>query len=399
MLDINNRYFWIPTGVGAVQGGIVLWLGTTTDYIFVALTIFVIAVVSGFLLHKHETGVTTKGKGKVNSQYKGDLPGEEQDLTSSEDEVLHEIETMSGKVVTIITRQVDNSREQIEVAITDMANRFAGIVDRINESKKSSQDVCTNANTGETQDMKDIFSESQQELTALVEGMNEATMARKDSLENLKHLAAGTGDLNTMAEAVEQIASQTNLLALNAAIEAARAGEFGRGFAVVADEVRELSVKSGDAGKKIAVKVKEFSQSVERTLEEAMHSMEKDLKREQEGRHVIQKVMLQLHVVTEGLAKSTDILSRENEGIALEINDLLVALQFQDRVSQILIHACDGLHDYAEYVEQGRGSSDIKTQSEQFLDKLENSYTTDEERNIHQGEKVDNASDGDLEFF
>ncbi len=384
----------MPTAAGLMQGSITLWLGKTMDYFIIASISIIVGILLGFYFSKNS---------KVNKVV-DNLRVTNDGVVVSDDEntdklKLEEFEEISKKVVVIITRQVDNSREQVEKAITDMANRFGEIVSRINVSKQASEDVCRTNGTDDSGDMTDVFSESQRQLTTLVEGMNEATMARQESLENLKYLAAGTGDLNNMAEAVEQIASQTNLLALNAAIEAARAGEFGRGFAVVADEVRELSVKSGEAGKKIAIKVKEFNNSVERTLEEAMSSMEKDLKREEEGRDVIEKVMLQLHLVTEGLAKSTDILTEENAGIASEINDLLVALQFQDRVSQILIHACDGLHEYADFVKIGMNSNDVKFHSQKLMDTLENSYTTDEERNIHQGEKVDSENDGGLEFF
>ena len=391
MLNINNRNFWMPTAAGLIQGGITLWLGNTMDYLIIASISMTVGISLGFYFSKNN--VVTHGL-----DISTDVIANGEEETTDKDK-LKEFEEISKKVVLIITQQVDNSREQVEKAITDMANRFGEIVSRINVSKQASEDVCRANDNDDTIDMKDIFSESQRELTTLVEGMNKATLARQESLENLKYLAAGTGDLNNMAEAVEQIASQTNLLALNAAIEAARAGEYGRGFAVVADEVRELSVKSGDAGKKIAIKVKEFNNSVEKTLDEAMTSMEKDLKREEDGRQVIQKVMLQLHHVTQGLTKSTDILAEENAGIASEINDLLVALQFQDRVSQILIHACDGLHEYSDFVMNGIHSEDLKYHSQKLLETLENSYTTDEERNIHNGGKVDSEKDDGLEFF
>ena len=78
----------------------------------------------------------------------------------------------------------------------------------------------------------------------------------EDAATAITALAARSGEVGGIVEAIQDIARQTNLLALNAAIEAARAGERGRGFAVVADEVRQLAERAAqsaaDAGELIA---------------------------------------------------------------------------------------------------------------------------------------------------
>jgi methyl-accepting chemotaxis protein len=80
-------------------------------------------------------------------------------------------------------------------------------------------------------------------------------------------LAARSGEVGGIVEAIQIIARQTNLLALNAAIEAARAGERGKGFAVVADEVRQLAERAArsaaDAGDLIAGIQGETDQAVD----------------------------------------------------------------------------------------------------------------------------------------
>lgn len=72
------------------------------------------------------------------------------------------------------------------------------------------------------------------------------------SAEVVDNLGKRSKEIETIVDAISEIAAQTNLLALNAAIEAARAGEQGRGFAIVADEVRKLAEQSQESAKNIS---------------------------------------------------------------------------------------------------------------------------------------------------
>ena len=79
--------------------------------------------------------------------------------------------------------------------------------------------------------------------------------------EIVNQLGRSAGEIGSVVELINTIASQTNLLALNAAIEAAGAGEAGKGFAVVANEVKELAKQTSGATDNIRRKVEEMQEN------------------------------------------------------------------------------------------------------------------------------------------
>lgn len=83
--------------------------------------------------------------------------------------------------------------------------------------------------------------------------------------------------INTLTEAIANIASQTELLSLNASIEAARAGDAGRGFAVVAGEIGNLASQSTETANNITTivsGVKDAAESMENCLHQMISFME-----------------------------------------------------------------------------------------------------------------------------
>ena len=167
----------------------------------------------------------------------------------------------SRHVVPVWNGHIESSREQMEVAVNDLSERFGGIVDKLDVALRTANQE-TDGMDSSGSGLVAVFAKSEQELSALITVQETAMKNMEQMLAKVQGLDRFVVELQDMASDVARIAQQTNLLALNAAIEAARAGDLGRGFAVVAKEFRMLSNQSGDTGRKIAEKVKVISAAI-----------------------------------------------------------------------------------------------------------------------------------------
>lgn len=326
---------------------------------------------------------------------------DQQRTNQVEEHILESFEDITSQIVNLSAGQIEISRNQTEVAINELSQRFAGLVEKLNSSVEASEHAAGNMQ-GENS-VAGVLENSRADLTALVNRMKDSLHSRNENLQNIRSLAEESVSLTQMAESVEKIASQTNLLALNAAIEAARAGEMGRGFAVVADEVRNLSKQSGETGQQISEIVNKISNAMEVTLASVEASTAEDVIFEAESQETVNNVLSSLQEMMGGLSNSSEILKKESIGISHEIADILVSLQFQDRVSQILVHVKDSLHKYEAAIsntrEQRRSGQHIAIDGEAVLASLADGYTTNEQRELHSGGELLSPEDEEIEFF
>ena len=291
---------------------------------------------------------------------------------------------VSTQVAPAWSQNVELARRQIEQEIVGLTGRFSGIVQRLQEAVSGSDAAAGDAG-GKGPGVVPVFAEAQQVLTGIIATLRSAQVEKQRLLEEVRALLQFIDELGRMSLEVRHVAEQTNLLALNASIEAARAGEHGRGFAVVADEVRKLSTLSADTGIRIGTKVTLISDAIAATFRATEQSAEQDARVVSRSETAVSGVLDGLRGVTDTLIGSSQRLRQDSIGIQAEVEEALVHLQFQDRVSQILEHVTTSIQELASELARSdahfRATGELVAPSVQaLLQQLQASYTTADER-------------------
>lgn len=385
---------WIPLTIAALGGGAVLLIGgISLQPAGLALGLLVLGVLASFWsTQQHRQQVAT-----LNAVHHTATLTSQQNASQSQDSGLAAI---CLKTVPIWSKQIESSRKQTETAIVELSNRFYGISNPLQETANASQlaagDLAGNSADGAVQ----VLAQSDNELLQVIDSLKATQHSRDEMLIQVNNLTDYTGELRSMAAEVAAIAAQTNLLALNAAIEAARAGEAGRGFAVVADAVRTLSSQSSETGQRMSAKVDIINAAITQLVQAASSSAGHDSDSVSESENSIQRVLERFKSVTRRLSDSASLLQKESMGIRDEMTDVLVSLQFQDRVSQILSHVrtnMEALHQHlldARQDPQKLEHIDVKA----WLANMELTYATDEQRQNHHGNTTASTSH-EITFF
>ncbi|MBQ1782724.1 MAG: chemotaxis protein [Gammaproteobacteria bacterium] len=280
-------------------------------------------------------------------------------------------------------------REQSGEAIESLTQRFDTIIQRLTETLDL---AATTSADDET--LNRTIVDSRADLAGMLASLRHALLERVQLVAEFSNLGQYTTVLVDMAQEVAEIANQTNLLALNAAIEAARAGEAGRGFAVVADEVRKLSSQSGATGENIRTKVEEINRAMTNALTAASRLSGQDQQLIQQAESAIDSVANRFDRVARELGESHQRLSGDSSAVRHDLEDVLLHLQFQDRINQILGALAGDLERLAEAASQ-QAPLQTPLDSQHWLAELQRSYTTLEQHD----ERHSSGNNGGITFF
>ncbi|MCO7187317.1 methyl-accepting chemotaxis protein [Pseudoalteromonas sp. XMcav2-N] len=283
-----------------------------------------------------------------------------------------------------------------------MSAEFSQLVSNITSTLSNLDDSSANS-------LQQTAQHSREQLTQILAYLEQSNVSQQQRTETFKTMVEQSKELQSMSIDVSKIAEQTNLLALNASIEAARAGDNGRGFAVVADEVRALANSSGETG----VKINKMVETIAQAMHSSMTMMENELAERQaltdKYQQQINEVIDTWLTLSQNVEQQAQVLQTSNEDNRQKISEILVDLQFQDRVDQIQDSVTIALgimtQELDEFIAQRRSSANARFNHERISDALSRTAATREQRHIlatksgnAKNDKDDDTVD-DLTFF
>jgi methyl-accepting chemotaxis protein len=237
---------------------------------------------------------------------------------------------------------------------------------------------------------------SDEPLNALLSASARAFEQRDQAVGELDHCAKALGELTQLARQARELGRHTRLVAFNASIEASREGAGDSGNQAVAQEMRLLASRMGETADGMHRIVSSLGQRLQdlRHVATAEQGSPDELRMELELR-AREALHAMLAAVGASLSSSSS-LRDASTALRQHLDEAFVHFQFGDRVSQMLSIVGNDMNNFVDWVSHSPGAT--TDDAMEWLQRLESSYTMEEQRSEHHGNvHVDRGSE--VEFF
>lgn len=285
-----------------------------------------------------------------------------------------------GEVLPVWRRQIETARHHSEESVGSILASFGSISERLDQAVRMTQGSQTGLNHCSADE---LVQRNEAAVEQMLVPLRQAVSSRDQVYAKLDMLSDAMSDLRQIALQIKQLARRTNMVALNASVEASRAGERGSGFAVVAQEVRQLATQSTEAANKMMSRTNTVDLELQALRNEAAtHDSSDEALRDQasaNARAVISGLLQSLG----DMNRSSRELQETGAAVSAEFERVLMGFQTQDRLSQMLTCVTDDINRLTEWLAQGGDLS--AAQAGEWLARLDESYTMEEQRSEHHG--------------
>ncbi|MGQ5524000.1 methyl-accepting chemotaxis protein [Chitinimonas sp. PSY-7] len=326
MVDLM-RNKWALFAVFSI-GNLILWLTELQHGSLALVQIAAMAFILAFSQEsRQETAMPTQSQGRGLLQQNGRL-FEEAATLSTQQFMLADNELKN--VLGVLHHAIEELIRSFN-SITQLAKQQQGIVVTLTDTQIASND-------SDTITFERFARETNETLEMFVENMLQTSHVSIELVNRMQDIGNMINGILAFLGDIDAISKQTNMLALNAAIEAARAGEAGRGFAVVADEVRNLSLRTNEFSQRIRDTIDSVRTSVSAADISISSLASQDMSYVLRAKEHVAMTLAQVKSLNDGMEKAMSDLHVIAGEVEISTNAAVTSLQFQDLVSQSLVH-------------------------------------------------------------
>jgi len=255
-----------------------------------------------------------------------------------------------------MSQQVTKNAEDVAVGSQQQSQSAVSMSESVEQLTHSIHAIAEHAEDARrlSQASGELSQEGNQVIASAVSEMERISESVDNTASTIANLADKTKNISAIMQVIREVADQTNLLALNAAIEAARAGEAGRGFAVVADEVRNLSERTANATREIAVMVQEIQQGSDdsrSTMEQAVERVKTGLALAVQGGESVTRLRESALDVVRAVNEISDALKQQglaSQDIAQNVENIAHSSQANATASSTTSRAVEEIYTCAD---------------------------------------------------
>ena len=282
---------------------------------------------------------------QINKANVGKAAAEKEQSEALLNTTLSVADSMTGNIEGAVS-ETDSLKEAIELtqqAMTNLADGTNEAVEAIEAQKLSTMKI-----NEYIKGVEDSVSSIVKEITEAEENLEAGNVIMNDLLkqvkvseesnalvaEKMEGLKEYAGKMQDIMGLIRNVANQTSMLALNASIEAARAGEAGKGFAVVATEISSLSTQTNSA----TGDIDQLIDNIVKSVEEVTQAMEK----------LVEGSELQNQYVN-NTAASFEKIHKSTQGISCQVSQLQEAVEIvteeNDQVEKQIEHVAHTMEE------------------------------------------------------
>ena len=240
----------------------------------------------------------------------------------------------------VLESQIRESMQQVESAVTQVCGGFEDMAKRARESVSTAEHMLGSDRRSGVEKLLEASRHTLRELQSQIARGREVSA---QAIERMSDLEKSAGVILAALGEIDRLSFGNRLVALNAKIEAAHFGDAGNAFGIVADSIAQQAQRSEEITSRLVTEMERVRANVSATSGDLTEMARISVDTLEASRSELEGSLAELirtqAEMQEALAGSV----ANSEQLTAEIARSVVALQFQDQLSQRLGHVADEL--------------------------------------------------------